>query len=200
MARGVLAPHPELVRVARPRDAARAAERPLTWEWAVLIGCGATAACLSAALDFGLRIPGHAVLRAVLPLGLGLALVPRRGAGSAMAVSALLTGGLLHFGPGWLGPGATTSVAVLGICLDLALHTARSGRAVWIAFVVAGVATNVIAFGVRLVGKLIDGPGRLPLSAWWPTAAISYPVCGAVAGLIAGVALFRLHGRGEHAA
>lgn len=191
----MLSLHPLLVGTARPGAAGRDASRPVAWEWGVLLCCGAAAAVLSAVLDFGLKVPGHAILRAIAPIGIGMALVPRRGAGSAMAVSALLTAGLLHFGFGRLGPGAATSAAVVGVSLDLALRFANSGRAVWVAFAVAGVAANLVAFGVRLAGKLGGGPGRTPLDAWLPTAAVSYPLCGILAGLLVAGALFRLRGR-----
>ena len=36
-------------------------------------------------------IPGHAILRAVFPMVTGLALVPRRGAGTVMGLGAMLT-------------------------------------------------------------------------------------------------------------
>jgi hypothetical protein len=58
-------------------------------EVAVLVLLGATAAAATALLDLPLRIPGHAILRLVFPMALGLALVPRRLSGSFMGVSAL---------------------------------------------------------------------------------------------------------------
>ena len=48
----------------------------------VLLGAGAALA--SGLLDFRLRIPGHAILRSVFPMALGLALVPVRKGGTLM--------------------------------------------------------------------------------------------------------------------
>jgi hypothetical protein len=69
--------------------------------------------------DFNLQIPGHAILRAVLPMAIGLALVPRKNGGTVMGVAAL--GGELP------GLGACTSLALLGPMLDLALRSSAAG-------------------------------------------------------------------------
>src|SRR5262245_61952520 len=78
-------------------------------ELAVLFLAGAAAAFLSALVELKLRIPGHAILRVIVPFSLGLALVPRRMAGSVMGVSALLTAVALSLGHvARSGPGAWT--------------------------------------------------------------------------------------------
>ena len=86
-------------------------------EAAFLVGCGVVAAVASQWLDFGLRIPGHAILRVVIPMGLGLALVPRRGAGTVMGISGLMSGlilGAVRVPGGGLSLGALTSLALTG--------------------------------------------------------------------------------------
>ena len=50
-------------------------------ELATLLACGALAALAIGLLHLQFRVPGHAILRAVLPMAFGLALVPRRSAG-----------------------------------------------------------------------------------------------------------------------
>jgi hypothetical protein len=78
----VLTPNPALVEASRFRALVRGGERATWVEFAFLIGCGVCAALASTVLRMQLRIPGHAVLRAIVPISLGLAVVPRRGAGS----------------------------------------------------------------------------------------------------------------------
>jgi len=164
--------------------------------WLVLMGLAAAAG--SILLDFKLRIPGHAILRCILPMTLGLALVPRRGAGAIMAASAVGGGlGLQLFGSSGAGAGALTSLALSGIFLDLAAARVRSGWQWYLGVALAAVGTNLVAFGVKFGAKIagLDGPMRQPIGAWWPRAAISYPLCGLIAGLLAAAILFRLRRR-----
>src|SRR5262245_4140065 len=80
-------------------------------ELAFLVAMGAAAAVASTMLDLGLRVPGHAIVRTVLPLGLGLALAPRSGAGVLMSGSAGLTlAALRGAGVAGGGVGALTSL------------------------------------------------------------------------------------------
>src|ERR1700741_2250355 len=66
-------------------------------DWLLLISFGAIAAFCSTCLDLQIqRIPGHAILRVVFPIAMGLALVPRRGAGTVMGTSALFTYAILR--------------------------------------------------------------------------------------------------------
>src|SRR5262249_14885754 len=94
-------------------------------EAAALLAVGATAAVLTAALDLHLRIPGHAIIRAIFPMAFGLALVPRRLAGVCMGAGALATGSLLKTAGAGIGPGALASLTLTGPCLDLAVLGAR---------------------------------------------------------------------------
>ena len=145
---------------------------PARAEPVALLLAGAAAGCLSCLVRLHLGIPGHAILRAMVPIALGLALVPRRGAGSLMGAGALTAA--LAAGGG--GIGATTSLLLLGPAIDVALSR---GRHVYLALVLAGVASNLVAFAVR--------------GNWTPLSAVTYPVCGALAGLVAAAALFRYH-------
>ena len=83
----------------------------------------AVVAAVSASyLELLRQVPGHAILRSVLPMALGLACVPRRGAGCVMGGTALGTAtclGLFGHGPG---VGNLTSLALTGPLLDLALR------------------------------------------------------------------------------
>ena len=96
--------HPGLL--AHSRVAPMPAVRTSGAEIAILAGFGAVAALLSV-LDLGLQMPGHAIMRSVTPMALGMAMVPRRRAGAIMGGSALVTASLLEAsGAAHLGVGA----------------------------------------------------------------------------------------------
>ena len=178
-----------LGRLASPGDQIRTAE------FVFLAGCGFVAAVASGYLDFRLRIPGHAILRAVFPMALGLALVPRRGSGTVMGASALLTGlGLQTLFPtGGLSLGALTSLTLTGPLLDLSLRCARGGLRLYAGFALAGMCANLVAFLIRGGAKALglEHLGARPLSEWALQAGITYAVCGLLAGLISGVIWFQ---------
>lgn len=161
-------------------------------ELACLAAVGLLAAAGTVMLDLSLRIPGHAIFRAVFPLALGLALVPRRGAGQVLAAVSV-TGGVLFQGLGFgsAGAGALTSLFLSGVLLDLAARRARSGWQLYAGLALAGLATNSVAFAVKLLTKLVSIDGGPSLAAWWPRAVVTYPLCGALAGLLAAAVLFR---------
>lgn len=162
------------------------------WEIATLIGCGLGASAAVVLLDFSLRIPGHAILRSVIPLSFGLALVPRRGAGLTMSASALV-GVLTAFGMGFSpGMGATTSLLTVGPLLDLAARQARHGWRLFAAFGVAALLSNVLAFAARGAGRLVGmGGGVGRGGGWWSIAPVSYAACGLLAGTVCAVIWFR---------
>ena len=167
-------------------------------EVAALFGFGVLAAIASECLEFGLRIPGHAILRVVFPMALGLALVPRRGAGSIMGLSALGAGLLLrttHFPAARFSLGALTSLTLTGPLLDMSLRHATRGWRMYISFGLAGLMSNTAALLVRGGAKFLglEHMGARPLMEWLPPALVSYTVCGAVAGVISGWIWF--HGR-----
>jgi hypothetical protein len=190
----VLTPNPALLESTRLRTLVRGSERATWVELGILIGLGVCAALASTVLDIKLRIPGHAILRAIVPISLGLALVPRRGAGSVITASALVALAALR---GWGitrgGSGALTSLALSGPLLDLAARRVRPGWRLYLGFTLAGLATNLVALAVRAGTKALGwehtGPRQLP--EWWPQAVGTYATCGIVAGLLS--ALFWFH-------
>jgi hypothetical protein len=177
------------VRVLRP-----AAGTISVAELAVLVTAGVAAALLSGYVKLNLGISGHNIIRVVFPMALGLALVPRRGAASVMGASALGSAALFSMvGAPTLGAGAMTSLVLTGFFLDFALAGARSGRSVYVRLMLAGAAANLLAMLVRGGMKLLAG-GQLeglPLAVWLPKAIMTYPLCGAVAGLISAAVWFR---------
>lgn len=191
-----LAGRSRLVPLAGRRDAAR------PWEVAVLVGCGLLACAAVLLVDLDLRVPGHAILRSVLPMSLGLAMVPRRGAGLMMSGSALL-GLLVGGGMGYsAGAGATTSLLATGPLLDLAARQASRGARLLIAFAAAGLLSNLLAFGVRGLTRLSGGGGGMggrSAAGWWSIAPVSYAVCGLAAGLVCAIIWFRWSSRSQAA-
>jgi len=178
----------------------RTAGRISAVELATLCGLGSTAAALSAFLDPSLGIPGHNVIRVIVPMVLGLALVPRQGAGSVMGLSGLASAAVFSLaGARGIGAGAMTSLALTGVVLDLALLGARNGRSIYLRLATAGVAANMVAFLIRSGAKMFAAgkPGAMPFELWWPKALVTYPVCGAVAGLICAAVLFRATAGGK---
>src|SRR5690606_21832762 len=103
-------------------------------------------------IEMRLQIPGSAILKVVLPMAMGLALVPRHGAGCVMGAAAALTAGGLKwggFGGEGFSAGAMTSLIATGPLLDLALHRVSGGWRLYAAFAAAGLASNFLAFIVR---------------------------------------------------
>jgi hypothetical protein len=152
------------------------------------------AACATAFLDFNLRVPGHAILRAVFPMAFGLALAPRQFAGAVMGASAMLSVGLLNFaGAAQVGFGAMTSLALTGPLLDLALWRARRGIGIYFGLAMAGLASNMVALAIRATAKALglDGPGTRGLANWWPQAVVTYALCGLLAGGLGAFIWFR---------
>jgi hypothetical protein len=165
----------------------------------VLIGAGVTAALATAWLDFGWRVPGHAILRTVLPLAFGLALAPRRGSGVVMSASAGLSMMVLRLaGTAGGGAGALASLFLTGPLLDVASRWSRRGWRLYLAFAAAGLASNLAAFAVRWATKAGSGGGGgggpgggRTLAEWQPQAMVTYAVCGLLAGLIGAAICFR---------
>jgi hypothetical protein len=165
-------------------------------ELAVLLATGAVAALAAAGPDFHLRIPGHAILRAVFPMALGMALVPRRGGGLIMGGSALATAFACRLsGAAGLGAGTMTSLSLTGPLLDLALWRMRRGWQLYLGFILAGLASNLIALLARGGLKLLvpsDSPGGHAIEVWWRSAMVTYPLCGIVAGLVSAAVWFQI--------
>ena len=186
---------------ARALDSKSASAR----EIGVLASIGVLTAVARGLFDVRLGIPGHSILLVVAPFVFGLACVPRRKAGALMGVSALAAAGVLRAaGVRGIGAGAVTSLVLTAALLEAALRLASSSRAVYLWCIGAGLASNLAAFTVRLATKCLGAApadALRPVAAWWPRAIWTYPLSGAVAGLIAAFLLFRLHqSRGADAA
>ncbi len=183
-------------------DATRAADAARVAEVAILAAAGFAAAAATTFVRAPLHIPGHALVLAALPLGCGLALVPRRGAGTLMGLAAALAAAALGAAGAHLpGPGALAGLVVFGPAMDGALRVARGGARAYVALAGAGAATNLIAFAVRGGAKALAAPlgaralaGARSLAQWLSVAPYTYAAAGALAGLLAAVAWF---GRGR---
>lgn len=197
--KSVLTVHEGLAGAARVRSLSRQRERVSALEFGLLVLLGLAAAALSAFVRLNLGIPGHNILRVIFPMALGLAVVPRRGAATIMGLSGsagaamFLLGGARGFGTG-----AITSLVLTGFLLDLALAGARRGPSLYLRLVLAGLAASLAAFVVRGGSKALGAgfPG-VPLDLWWPKAAVTYAVCGALAGLLSAAVWFRFAARGS---
>ena len=164
-------------------------------DWITLIGVGIVTAIVSTFLNLHLRVPGHAILKTVFPVAAGLALVPRRGAGTVIGASAVVTAIGLRMGGaggGGTGMGALTSLFLIGPMLDVSLRRTGSNRGVYLGFVLAGLGTNVIALFVRggLKSMGLDHGGGRTFSMWLPQAVGTYALCGLVAGLVSALVWF----------
>jgi hypothetical protein len=161
-----------------------------------LISMGVLAAALSTVLKTQLRIPGHSILKVVLPISFGFAAVPKRHSGTVMGCSALCCGLLFRWAVpmgGSLGVGALTSLVLFGPVLDLSLRFLKRPLSAWFLLALAGLITNAGAFLVRGGFKYLgrdDAATRL-LADWLSVAMVSYAVCGLLAGLICGMMFFR---------
>lgn len=162
-------------------------------EVAALLALGGCSAAAVMLVDFNLRLPGHAILRSVFPMALGIALVPRIGAGWVLGLGAWIgVPCLLAIGAAEKGWGAITSLCLTGPLLDLALRRVRSGWRVPVAFALAGLASNLGAMAVQVTLKLtgIGGGGGRRFGEWLLTAAVTYPSFGLLAGLFSAAVWF----------
>jgi hypothetical protein len=142
---------------------------------AVLLAMGVVTASLASFVKLRLGIPGHAIILSVLPISVGLALVPRYGAGTLMSLTAAMA--MMAYRemalPVGGGPGAVTSMLAAGLAANLVALIARGGF-------------KFLSFQ-PLVGK--------PFSEWFRYAVVTYPLAGAVAGLVCALMLFRVTSR-----
>ncbi|MBI4500665.1 MAG: hypothetical protein HY700_05840 [Gemmatimonadetes bacterium] len=172
----------------------------LTASWldlTALGAAGAAAALLTNAVRLRLGIPGSNIVLVAFPMALGLALVPRRGAGALMGAAALATTAMMGLaGVRLAGVGAQTSLLLTGPLLDLALSHARRGWQRYGAIMLACAAANAAAFWVRGAAKLMGLPGGgRPFDRWWLQAIATYAAAGLVAGLISAIACFHFRER-----
>jgi hypothetical protein len=208
-----LALDPRLRRAARfPSLPAGAGGSITALEIATLLGAGVLASLLTNVLRLRLGIPGSSIVFTALPMALGFALVPRRGAGVVMTGGALAANAALAVAGVRLdGIGAQTSLLLTGPLLDLALAWLGGGWRLYAAFVAACTASNALAFVVRGITRAAGlygmgggsipgigagggGPGRT-FAQWWPHAVWTYALAGLLAGLISAAPWFRLRER-----
>jgi hypothetical protein len=127
----------------------------------------------------------------------GVSLAPRRLAGSVMSAGALGSTWLLSAAGADYGAGATVSLLLLGPMMDVALGRVDSGRRVYAALVLSGVATNLLALGSRAAAKVLglDLAGARPFDSWWLQASVTYTLSGIVAGLLGALCWFHFNDR-----
>jgi hypothetical protein len=183
-----------------------------TRELVILLACGVLAAMAVAMVTVPLRIPGHAILRAALPMVAGFALVPRRSAGGVMSLGALAAVGVFYFGSiGNLQAAAVTGMLALGPAMDLALRGEPTGWRLYLRLAVAGILANLLAWGVRMMaagwfatavagsgrggGTGMGGGGERALAhhflEFWPVALVTFALCGAIAGVASAAVWFK---------
>ena len=194
MRTSTLAIHPGLAGSSRLRLLGRENEGLSAADVLLLLGAGAAAAVAAALPHYGLKIPGHAIIRAVFPMALGLALAPRRMGGLVMGAGALGSAMVISVGGVAIGLGAMTSLVLIGPLLDLALWRTRHGWHLYLGFALAGLGANLVAFAVRGAPKFM-GVDHVPrtFAAWLFPAIITYPLCGVLAGLLSALVWFKLH-------
>jgi hypothetical protein len=164
-------------------------------ELAALLTCGAVAAIAIGILHVPIRLPGHAILRGVLPMALGFALVPRRSAGTVMSVGAGLAAAAMSWGHvGRFPPAAMLSVLLLGPVLDVALAGQPRGWQLYARFIAAGALTNMLAFLARMGFTFfgLELTGARQFTEFWQTALPLFVLFGALAGLVSAALWFRL--------
>jgi len=157
---------------------------------------GGLAAACTTLIDLKLRLPGHAILKATLPVALGLAIAPQRFSGLVISGGAFTGLTILKrfFGIG-SGLGATASLLALGPIVELFLWNARPNWLLYLRFAAAGLAANCVAFAIRGGGKAagFDSLKMRPLQDWLTVAPWTYAACGFAAGLISSLILFRTY-------
>jgi hypothetical protein len=163
-------------------------------ELLILTIAGVSAAAFVAFLPTPIQVPGHAILKAMLPIVCGVALVPHVGAGTISGSAAAITAAIfLLTGMGHLQPAATTSLLLIGPAVDLALRTMQGGGArLYARLALAGLVANLCAFAVRWGTAFLQANTLHPLNfkQMASGAFFSFAACGLIAGLASGVIFF----------
>jgi hypothetical protein len=169
-------------------------------EIAILFACGALASVAIGLVHLRMGSPGHAIFRAVLPMALGLALVPRRSSGMVMSFGAGVTSAAMSVGQiGFFPPAALLSILCLGPSLDVALLGRPRGWRLYARFILAGAIANLTAFSakVALVALGWEMRGSRQFMEFWSAALVSFVLWGAVAGLVSAAVCFRLRANND---
>jgi hypothetical protein len=191
--------HDGLATAGRIPSVTRMREHISAAEMIMLIACGAAATSAISFIKLGLRLPGHAIVLAMVPLALGFALAPRRLSGFIMSGAALSTAAVFTIGGlAQYGTGSFVSLCLMGPVTDLALTKARSGWRLYAGLIAAGLATNILALMSRTAGRLLGlDPSFRPFSSWITQALVTYSLSGALAGLIGAICFFHLRNRSK---
>ncbi len=189
--------HNGLATAARFPSLIRLRDRISTSDIVLLLSFGVASSAAVGFIRTGLRLPGNAILLAMIPMVLGLAIAPRRNAGFIMGTGALGSAAMFSvFGLAHFGSGAFVSLCLLGPVLDLVLTKAKSGWWLYAALMLAGMVTNLMAYFSRGAGKLLGfSPGTRPFATWFSQAFWTYMLWGALAGLIVAFCFFQLRKR-----
>lgn len=175
----------------------RIREKITALDVALLFLFGVASAAAVGFIRTGFRFPGNAILWAMLPMVMGLAIAPRRNAGFIMGTGAVSGAAVLTaFNFAHYGSGAFVSLCLLGPAIDFVLKKAARGYRLYIGLVLAGIVTNLAALFSRGAGKLLGlDLGTRPFGTWYLQASMTYAICGAVAGLLAAFCFFHLRKR-----
>jgi hypothetical protein len=191
--------HDGLATAGRIPPVTRVREHVSAAEMIILILCGAAAASAVSFIKLGLRLPGHAIVVAMIPLALGFGLAPRRLSGFVMSGAALSTAAVFTIaGLAQYGTGPFVSLCLIGPVADLALSRAWNGWRLYLGLIVAGVATNLMALMSRTAGRVLGvDPSWRPFGSWMIQALVTYSLSGALAGLIGAICFFHLRNRSK---
>jgi hypothetical protein len=192
--------HDGLATAGRFPSIVRIQQRITASEIVLLLLFGAASAAAVGFIRTGLRFPGNSIILAMLPMVLGLSLIHRRNSGFIMGAGAFGAAAMFGmFGLAHYGAGAFVSLCLIGPILDLALTKARNGRWLYIGLALAGIGTNLFALFSRGAAKLLglDIAGMRPFGTWYIQAAMTYALCGAIAGLIAAFCFFQFRKQQE---
>lgn len=165
----------------------------------LLICFGIIAGISVAHIKLSIGIPGHAIIKVMIPMALGLSLAPARSAGAIMGISGLITafiGQTLTEGPG-TGTGAYTSLVCTGVLMDFTLYFANTGWKLYTGLMVSGLFANLIALYVRSGFKSFLKINIFDFNTWFQTAAFTYPICGLLAGLLCAFLVFKFRKPGN---
>ena len=159
----------------------------------ILVCFGILAGIAFTQIKLSIGIPGHAIIKIMIPMAIGLSLAPVRSAGAIMGISGLVTAlisQILTKSTG-TGTGAYTSLVCTGVLIDLTLYFANTGWKLYSGLMISGLIANVIALYVRSGFKSFFRIDVIDFNTWSQTAAFTYPICGLLAGLLCSLVVFK---------
>lgn len=160
----------------------------------ILLVCFGMLAGISVSyIKLSIGIPGHAIIKIMIPMALGLAIAPVRSAGAIMGISGLITAfiGQTLLGSLGTGTGAYTGLVCTGVLMDFTLYFANTGWKLYSGLMVSGLIANLIALYVRSGFKSFFKINFYDYHTWFQTAAFSYPICGLLAGFLCALLVFK---------